>query len=214
MSKYHVQIEIAGPLAMFSRPDTGGTPVSYPTPTYSACKGIFETIAWLPRGSWINPVRVEVCKRKGCAGGSINFQQYANNYGGPNRKSDQIANGNSFQFFNQIITNVCYRIYGEVLPNEKEPSKKGQNSCHYLKDLFNRRLRQGRCFRTPCLGLSEFTASYWGQFRDDYEVDTELDGLRIAAMLKSVWTNPVNGAYSPTFLHNLQIEKGVLSFVK
>ena len=104
MNKYRVQLEIAGPLAMFSRPDTGGTPVSYPAPTFSACKGMFETIAWLPRGSWIRPVKVEICKRKESSGGAINFQQYANNYGGPNRKTDQIANNNSFQFFNQVIT--------------------------------------------------------------------------------------------------------------
>lgn len=212
MSKYCVQMEIAGPCAMFSRPDTGGTPVSYPAPTFSARKGIFETIAWLPHGAWIRPTRVELCKRTGKPVGRINYQQYATNYGGPNRKRQQIDNGNSFQFFNQIITNVCYRIYGEVVSNENSPSRNGQNACHYLQHLFNRRLRQGRCFRTPCLGLSEFTATYWGPFRDEYEVDAELDGIRIAAMLKTVWSNPVDGNYSPDFIQDLDIEKGVLSF--
>ena len=36
MSKYAVQLEVEGPLAMFARPDTGGTPTSYPVPTWSA----------------------------------------------------------------------------------------------------------------------------------------------------------------------------------
>ena len=212
MKKYVVELEIAGPFAMFSRPDTGGTPVSYPAPTFSACKGIFETIAWLPRAAWIKPTMVEICKRQDVAGGRVNYQAYATNYGGPNRKSDQIANDNSFQFFNQIVTDVCYRIYGEVVGNEESPGKKVVNSRHYLQDLFNRRLKQGRCFRTPCLGLSEFTATYWGPFRSDYEVDSGIDGIRIAAMLKSVWSTPTNGAYAPTFSHDLMIEKGVLSF--
>ena len=214
MKKYNVEIEVAGPFAMFSRPDTGGTPVSYPAPTFSACKGIFETIAWLPYGAWIRPTCVELCKRKGLPSGKINYQQYTTNYGGPNRKKKQIDNGNSFQFFNQIITNVCYRIYGEAVANEKNPGDKGKNQRHYLQHLFNRRLRQGRCFRTPCLGLSEFTANYWGPFRKDYEVDQELDGIRIASMLKTVWSDPIEGNYSPEFIQDLNIEKGVLTFAK
>jgi hypothetical protein len=35
---------------MFARPDTGGTPTSYPVPTWSACKGVFESIAMLVEG--------------------------------------------------------------------------------------------------------------------------------------------------------------------
>ncbi len=30
---YEVQFEIEGPAAMFARPDTGSTPISYPVPT-------------------------------------------------------------------------------------------------------------------------------------------------------------------------------------
>ena len=33
-------MEIAGSTAMWTRPDSGDSPVSYPAPTYSACKGI------------------------------------------------------------------------------------------------------------------------------------------------------------------------------
>ena len=36
---YKVQFVIAGPAAMFTRPDTGATPASYPAPTYLAAKG-------------------------------------------------------------------------------------------------------------------------------------------------------------------------------
>ena len=60
-AKYAVGMEIAGPAAMFTRPDTGGSFVSYPAPTYSAAKGIFESIARL-RSAFIRPVRVEICR--------------------------------------------------------------------------------------------------------------------------------------------------------
>ena len=44
MKVYECAFEIAGPTAMFTRPDTGATPVSYPAPTYSAAKAMFEAI--------------------------------------------------------------------------------------------------------------------------------------------------------------------------
>ncbi len=54
MSHYSVQVEVGGPLAMFARPDTGATPTSYPVPTWSAAKGIFESIAFFTDGAaWI-----------------------------------------------------------------------------------------------------------------------------------------------------------------
>jgi len=43
MKNYEVMLEISGPTAMWTRPDTGDAPVSYPAPTYSAVKGIFES---------------------------------------------------------------------------------------------------------------------------------------------------------------------------
>src|SRR3954454_3857854 len=94
---YEVSLEVAGPLALFARPDTGGTPTSYPLPTWSAAKGIFESIAFFADGgAWICPTRVEGCRRKrdnsnareaAHQGGRVRFQRYATNYGGPLRKA-------------------------------------------------------------------------------------------------------------------------------
>jgi CRISPR-associated Cas5-like protein len=89
--KYPISIEVAGPLAMFARPDTGGTPTSYRAPTWSACKGIFEAIAFLSSGdAWSCPMELEICKPRGAHGGSIRFQKYTTNYGGPLRKGQVI----------------------------------------------------------------------------------------------------------------------------
>jgi CRISPR-associated protein Cas5d len=97
---YEVAIEVAGPLAMFARPDTGSAPTSYPAPTLSACIGIFESIARFRSGdAWIVPTKVEICKRRGAAGGAVSYQRYATNYGGPLRKSDQLSKGARMQRF-------------------------------------------------------------------------------------------------------------------
>lgn len=59
--QYEVAYEIAGPAAMFTRPDTSGTPTSYPVPTWSAAKGLFKSIAFFEDGAArICPTKVEV----------------------------------------------------------------------------------------------------------------------------------------------------------
>ncbi len=44
MKAYPLQLEISGPTALWTRPDTGSSPVSYIAPAFSAVKGIFESI--------------------------------------------------------------------------------------------------------------------------------------------------------------------------
>jgi CRISPR-associated protein Cas5d len=220
--EYNVSLEVAGPLAMFARPDTGGTPTSYPAPTWSAAKGIFESIAFLSDGAgWICPTMVEVCRAVGEPGGRVRFQRYTTNYGGPLRESALrstgiVSGGSGMQFFATVLNNVCYRLHGTVLGPHRSAHN---NARHYLQDLFERRLRQGRCFRTPCLGWSEFTCAYWGPlrrthvprpdgppeenkkwkehctrwnlvFRDESEVDNSLN-LDVPSMLLAVWDKPV-----------------------
>lgn len=212
MSGYPVEIEVAGPLAMFTRPDTGGTPTSYPAPTWSAAKAIFESVAMLKSGAaWVKPTRVEICKLHGSAGGEVKYQRYTTNYGGPMRKPDLIRKGAGMQLFATAIGDVCYRLHGEIVG---EVDRSGANPRHHLQDLFNRRIKQGRCFRTPSLGWREFTCSYWGPFREDeYEVDDALS-LEIPSMLVSMWSQPSNGSYAPRFAQNVRIERGVLRYAE
>lgn len=211
MSQYSVQLEVAGPLAMFTRPDTGGTPTSYPVPTWSAAKAIFESIAMLRSGNaWIRPTRVEVCKRMGTRGGSIKYQRYTTNYGGPERNTAVIAKRANMQLFATAIAAVCYRLYGEVEGDRVI----GSNPRHHLYDLFTRRLERGQCYQTPSLGWREFTCSYWGAFRhEQYIVDEELT-LFIPSMLFRMWDRPRDGQYSPVSVQNISIEKGALNYVE
>lgn len=205
---YPVSMEIAAPLAMFARPDSGATPTSYPVPTWSACKGMFEAIAFFARGNaWISPTRVEVCRRRDTPGGSVRMQRYTTNYGGPLRKASVIRSGSGFQLFATVLADVCYRIHGEVVGEE---ACGGTNARHHLQDLFHRRLAKGQTFRTPSLGWKEFTASYWGPYREEYVVDEALN-LEIPSMLHQVWDGP-GGGWAPTFRQDVPVREGVLSF--
>jgi CRISPR-associated protein Cas5d len=203
MKDYSVSFEIAGPLAIFTRPDSGASFVSYPAPTYSALKGMFDCVArW--KSAYIEPVRAELCR-------PILFQRYATNYGGPLRKTNQLALGASYQLFATVLVDVCYKVYGIV--TESTPAPGNNNHLHALQELFERRLKQGRLYSTPCLGWSEFTPQYFGPLRSSTHVREDVD-LTVSSMLFRVFDSDANGKYGPQFRHNVRIEKGVLHYAQ
>ncbi len=201
--EYSVAFEVAGPLAIFTRPDSGATFVSYPAPTFSALRGMFDCVAWL-KTAYVRPMAVEICQ-------PVQFQRYATNYGGPLRKAEQVRTGSSYQLFATVLVDVCYRVHGEV--RGREQSHGGQNHLHYLQEKFERRLRQGRLHRTPCLGWSEFTPTYFGPLRDETRCEDDLE-MEIPSMLHSVFDRESRGAAAPQFRQDLRIEKGVLRFAE
>jgi len=214
MKSYPIVMEIAGPLALYSRPDTGGAPTSFPVPTWSAAKGTLESIARLSSGdAWFHPTAVEVCRRRSDPRrGVMQYQGFTCNYGGPLRKSGQIKSGASLQIFATVLSDVCFRIHAEVRGDKSRRRHAGANPCHQLQQMFQRRLERGQCHRTPCLGISEFTASYWGPCREDQcEVDRALN-LRIPSLLVSPFSSPVNGKFEPKFQLDARIEEGRLAY--
>jgi len=200
---YPVQLEIAGPAAMFTRPDTGGAFTSYPAPTYSASKGIFESIARL-KSAYIRPTCVEICR-------PIQFHRYATNYRGPLRKGNQLQKDASYQLVAVILIDVCYRLYGVV--EDAAPRPAPTNHLHGLQEMFLRRVSKGQCFCVPALGWKEFTPSYWGPFRDNTQVETDVE-LEIPSMLHSVFDKPISGTWGPQYVQNVRIERGVLTYAQ
>ena len=113
------------------------------------------------------------------------------------------------QFFATALSDVCYRLHGRILGPHR---RNGINARHHLQDLFERRIVKGQCFRTPCLGWSEFTCSYWGAFRDGVtEVDDAMH-LDVPSMLLGVWNCPTRGHYQPQFCQNARIIAGRLKY--
>jgi CRISPR-associated protein Cas5d len=110
MKSYPISLEISGATAMWTRPDTGDAPVSYPVPTWSAAKGIFESVVRLDTVE-IVPSKAEICA-------PVVFHNYVTNYGGPLRKSKIIKKSGSYQLLATVLINVCYRLCAEIIPSE------------------------------------------------------------------------------------------------
>jgi CRISPR-associated protein Cas5d len=208
MKPYPIQLEISGPIALWARPDTMPNPVSYVAPTFSAVKGIFESILrW--KSVNVRPTKVEICA-------PVQFHRYAFNYGGPLRKSGQMKDGTSLQIFAQVLINVRYRLYAQVDwnrgPNgELAESPDGQCAPHAYVDAFSRRLERGRWFHTPCLGWKEFVPDYFGSFRDGTR-PCESEYHEIPAMLWTVFDRPQQGQRGREVYYPQIVRSGVLEY--
>lgn len=201
---YTVRMEVAGPAAMFARPDSGATYVSYPAPTSSAVKGMFEAVARV-RGAWVRPTKVEICA-------PLLFEVFKTNYRGPLRK--KVGNRGAYQFPAQVLVDVVYRLYGEVVPVLPTPDGiPDVNHTHSLQAILHRRLEKGQSFRTPVLGWRQFPVSYFGPFRQETEVDESIN-LKIPSMLLSMWDAPTEGCLQPRFDQDVEVSAGVLTYAE
>lgn len=191
--EYLVSMEIAGRFAMFTRPDSGSAPVSYPVPTRSAAQGIFDSVQRF-RNARIRPTKVEICS-------PIRYMAWTRNYSGP-----FTLKGGTEQTRSQILTDVCYRLYGKAV--QTGPTIDGINARHYLSHRFNRFIKQRRSARYPCLGWKSFGCHYFGPFREGITVQTDID-MTIPSLLDEIWRND---EFNPVFKQNVIIKNGVLDY--
>ncbi len=209
MKPYLITLEIAGATAMWTRPDTGDCPVSYPAPTYSAVKGIFESILWGPAIE-IVPFKIDICR-------PLHFHSYATNYNGPLRKS---GTDGAYQFLTTVLTDVCYRMYAHVYPAKKKETlgekasewdRKTSSPGHAYAAIFERRLKRGQWFVMPCLGWKEFTPSYVGPFREETKIQDDINTV-LPSMLRKVFGGDCKHPLKFTYDQNVKIEHGVLYY--
>ena len=212
-NSYPIQMEIAGNTAMWTRPDTGDTPVSYPAPTYSAVKAIFEAILWGP-DIVIVPNKVEICS-------PVQYHSYCTNYGGPLRSSKALKNGNNYQLYATVLIDVCYKLYAEVMPRKDKNNfpdsaliwdKKTTSPGHAYQSIFERRLKRGQCFSIPSLGWKEFTPTYFGELRHTTKVLNNLPTIFIPSMLREVFSNGYKSSVSYVYDNNIVINNGQLEY--
>ena len=210
---YSIQLEISGRAAMWTRPDSGDCPVSYPAPTFSAVKGIFESILFI-QALEIIPYKVEICA-------PIVYHTYNTNYGGPLRKAQVVKGGGSYQLLASVLINPCYRLYAIVRLSEKTKGKLSGKTQgwlthttsppHAFQEIFNRRLKRGQNYHVPCLGWKEFTPDYVGIFRPNTRVSADIN-MTIPSMLYQVFPDGLNSEVRYVYRQNAQIKNGELEY--
>ena len=211
MKHYPIKMEIAGATAMWTRPDTGDCPVSYPAPTYSAVRNIFQSILW-GQAVQVVPRQVDICA-------PLQFHTYNTNYGGPLRKPSVVKSGGGYQLLATVLTDVQYRLFADVVevpPSNTESQrtrewrKRTKSPGHAYQEIFDRRLTSGKCFHTPFLGWKEFAATYFGPIRQNTQP------VDVTTVLPSMFRETVYGPDGKflrySFDQNVKIEHGALRF--
>jgi CRISPR-associated protein Cas5d len=210
---YSIQMEIAGNTAMWTRPDTGDCPVTYPAPTDSAVPARFVSVLWGPAVE-IVPLKAEVCA-------PIQYHSYCTNYGGPLRSDTAIKKGNNYQLFATVLIDVCYKLYAEVRPNYQknglpEKAKAWDSNTtspgHAYQSIFQRRLKRGQSYATLSLGWSEFTPSYVGELRGTTKVLSDLPAIVLPSMLRQVFSQGYCSPVAYVYDNDVVIKNGALEY--
>jgi len=210
---YPIAMEVAGDTAIWTRPDSGDSPCSYPVPTYSAVRGLFESVLWGP-DILVIPRKVELCSIP-------QYHSYVTNYGGPLRSAKSVKNGSSYQQYATVLTDVCYRLFADVIPNPNKAvlpesaiswDQHTTSPGHAYQEMFYRRLEHGQSYANLSLGWSEFTVSYFGPFRETTQVCTELPDILIPSMLRGVFQNGYKSRYHAVYDIDVLIHNSILRY--
>ena len=123
--------------------------------------------------------------------------------------------------YSTVLIDVCYRLYAVTVPNHRKDTlsektrewdRRTTSPGHAYQEIFNRRLQRGQCFAIPSLGLREFTASYFGPFRDGTKVCTDMEDIHIPSMLRQVFPDGHKSKVSYRFDNDVTIHAGTLVF--
>ncbi len=180
MNQNLINVRVWGDYACYTRPEMKVERVSYPMMTPSAARGILEAIFWKPqmlylidsikiikRGVWTSFRRNEVTKR-------ISFSQAKSAMAGTGELSTIKAGGGAADATQRnmlALQNVEYIITAEVALSDL-----GKHSNQVLpkyKEEIKRRVRAGKCFHRPSLGVREFSADFdWVENPNDFSPET------------------------------------------
>jgi CRISPR-associated protein Cas5d len=145
-----IVVEVWGDFASFSEPAAKVERLSYPFPTPSAARGILSSIYAKPREFYwqvtrmevLNPIRYISFKRNEVKA-TVSGKDYL--YTDDERTQRQTV----------ALKDVRYRIAAVIVPRPDF-----QGSVNQLYEQARRRIRGGKCYVQPSLGLKEFVAYF------------------------------------------------------
>lgn len=144
----HIQLQVWGDYACFSRPEFKVERVSYPVITPSAARGVLEAIFWKPEFRY--EIReIWVLKR------GTEFALLRNELSDRQGQTPVFVEDQRQQRASLLLKDVAYLIQADLVlrPHATEPLPK------YLSQL-ERRLDRGQCHHPPYLGTRECSAAF------------------------------------------------------
>lgn len=148
-----IVVDVYGKFACFTRSNAKVERVSYDAPTPSACRGVLEAIYFKPGEFHYQIKKIEVMKPIRY----INVKRNEVNKKAVLGGDPIIVEESRTQRNNIYLRDVYYRIHAEII---KEDGCEARVTEQSLLDQFNRRVKSGKCFHQPFLGLRECMAFF------------------------------------------------------
>lgn len=163
-------LEVRGDFACFSRPELSVERYSYPVPTPSAARAIFEAIYFKPEFRW-QVERVEsrhapahIALRRNEVKDKISERAVLSAIKGEDLEpiwadGDKSTLGTDMKGRTQrqtmALRNPQFRLHARIIPRPGHEDKQ-----RAFDQQFIRRASQGKCFAQPALGMKEFVAFF------------------------------------------------------
>lgn len=161
---YGFKIVVEGDYALFTRPEMKVERVSYDVPTVSAMEGLIKSIYWKPAIKIVidkiivfNPikfmnVRRNELKNKVSLDKLDNVKSQMNGRGSCELYADKERTPRASMILKDVKYGIQFHFEMTGLKSEHDDESEEK---HY--NIMLRRLKNGQCFRQPCLGCREFS---------------------------------------------------------
>lgn len=147
-----ITMEVWGDFACFSRPESKVERLTYPVMTPSAARGILSAVYSKPVEFYWQVKRIEVLKPIRYM--SFKRNEVINSKVGK-RPVPMLVEEDRTQRQTVVLKDVRYRITAEVIPR-----KDFKGTVNQLYEQAKRRIKNGKCFFQPSMGLREFVCYY------------------------------------------------------
>lgn len=179
---YGFKIIVEGDYALYCRPEMKVERVSYDVPTISALEGMIKSVYWKPSIRIVidklivfNPIRFINIRRNEMKSKVLLSDVKSQMKGG--KRAELYASEERSQRSGMILRDVKYGVefHFEMTGKRSEHDDECEEK-HY--NIMLRRLKNGQCFRQPCLGCREFSVQRLELVEEfDYsEISEELHG--------------------------------------
>lgn len=170
-----IKVEVWGNFGCFSRPESKVERLTYPVITPSAARGILSAIYSKPPEFYWQIKKIEVLSPIRYI--SIKRNEVINSKIGRGMKPMLVEDSRT-QRQTVALKDVRYRITAEIIPQ-----KDFKGTVEQLYEQALRRIRGGKCYYQPSLGMREFVC-YFSEPTDTEPVPVDLD---IGIMLYDVF---------------------------
>jgi len=204
---YNVEMEVAGEFGLFARPDTGSNPSSFPIPTISAAKGMFESVFFM-KTAVVIPISCKICSPIRECDMPYNSRSHLS-------KPDLIKKGLATRINETNLFQPIFQLTATVLPSGLRPinpASYSSNYAHAYQEQFNRHLKKGTFRNSVHLGHRHMTASYCGPFRAETKVQTNIN-MVVRDVIVTMFERLVDGVEVDPCFKNVQVVNGVATYL-